>query len=68
MGPALLAGEETDALEAKLRENTMLTQLVADHSAAIYPRILELATEHCQQSRINFMGSNGKIGLVTVGI
>jgi hypothetical protein len=61
MGPALLAGEETDALEAKLREDTMLTQLITDGSAAIYPRIIELATDHCQQSRINLLAEITKL-------
>ncbi len=50
MGPALLAGEETEAFEAKLREDSILTQMITDGSVSIYPRIIELATQHCQQS------------------
>jgi hypothetical protein len=55
MGPALLAGEETEAFEAKLREDSILTQMITDGSVSIYPRIIELATQHCQQSRINLL-------------
>jgi hypothetical protein len=62
MGPALLeAGEETVVLEAKLRADAMLTQLIADQSTAIYPRLLELIAEHSQQVRINMLAAVTKL-------
>jgi hypothetical protein len=62
MGPALNgAGEETVDLETKLRDDTMLTQLIADESPAIYIRLLDLIEEHSQQVRINMLSAATKL-------